>query len=427
MNKKNLYILIAIIAVIAIIWGLWSLNKSDSDYMVKGKSFLASLENFFLFDWLIDKQVDPLIIGPEICTFDVDCDDENNCTIDKCEPENPNAGDNGCIYNALANDTKCNEDLIKNFCGDWDNDGDLDVDSEINLHYCQDEICIPDQGNTIRPFRDCLFGCQDFINSQGMADAQCIDPIVDCDCPDDLPCANYVCLEEGVCSLVPKDCSDGDSCNGREWCDPISGMCLPGVDKDCNDNISCTVDSCSNNRCRNVRDDSLCDDNNPCTEDICTFFAIPLFNLLLGPLTGGCAHNPIDCSCENDSDCEHLNNNSKYKCRDDDTFGPELYYTKHTFGCNDDDNCYEKPKEDILVGRCDPDYQQTGGEDTYSPWNEPSCYDPDYTFDDPLPLDIWHARWRHEDKCQVMPEGGESAGLARCSSRDPTGGTRLCL
>eukprot|EP00567_Pseudictyota_dubia_P002034 CAMPEP_0197464934 /NCGR_PEP_ID=MMETSP1175-20131217/64284_1 /TAXON_ID=1003142 /ORGANISM="Triceratium dubium, Strain CCMP147" /LENGTH=171 /DNA_ID=CAMNT_0043000937 /DNA_START=393 /DNA_END=905 /DNA_ORIENTATION=- len=40
-------------------------------------------------------------------------------------------------------------------------------------------------------------------------------------------------------------CDDGLFCNGLETCDPSTGQCTPGTAPNCDDGISCTVDSCS--------------------------------------------------------------------------------------------------------------------------------------------------------------------------------------
>jgi hypothetical protein len=58
---------------------------------------------------------------------------------------------------------------------------------------------------------------------------------------------------------VNADCSDGLYCNGSEVCN--SGTCQAGTAPNCNDSISCTVDSCneSTDSCNHVATNSLCD------------------------------------------------------------------------------------------------------------------------------------------------------------------------
>ncbi len=65
-------------------------------------------------------------------------------------------------------------------------------------------------------------------------------------CVDDIECTADSCLEEvDRCIFDPQPamCSDGDACNGAEVCDLAAG-CLPSAPLYCNDENSCTVDSC---------------------------------------------------------------------------------------------------------------------------------------------------------------------------------------
>ncbi|MFK7991794.1 MAG: hypothetical protein AB8I08_37600 [Sandaracinaceae bacterium] len=65
-------------------------------------------------------------------------------------------------------------------------------------------------------------------------------------CVDEVDCTAEVCLEEANrCFFDPQHgmCSDGDACNGAELCDLVDG-CTSGVPLYCNDESSCTIDSC---------------------------------------------------------------------------------------------------------------------------------------------------------------------------------------
>lgn len=65
-------------------------------------------------------------------------------------------------------------------------------------------------------------------------------------CPDEIDCTADVCLEEtNRCFHDPQPelCSDGDACNGAEICDLVLG-CTAAAPLYCNDESSCTVDSC---------------------------------------------------------------------------------------------------------------------------------------------------------------------------------------
>jgi hypothetical protein len=63
---------------------------------------------------------------------------------------------------------------------------------------------------------------------------------------------------------VDADCDDGLFCNGTETCD--AGLCADGQPPDCDDGVSCTLDSCDEDADSCVSDpiDSVCDDGQFC-------------------------------------------------------------------------------------------------------------------------------------------------------------------
>lgn len=66
------------------------------------------------------------------------------------------------------------------------------------------------------------------------------------DCNDDIDCTVDMCDENlDRCVAMPSNdlCSDGNACNGAEICDMSLG-CRPSAPLYCNDESSCTVDSC---------------------------------------------------------------------------------------------------------------------------------------------------------------------------------------
>jgi len=81
-------------------------------------------------------------------------------------------------------------------------------------------------------------------------------------------CLDGRCL--GIVCLDNNECDDNLFCNGEEICNPVFG-CQSRTPIDCNDSISCTVDSCNENadNCDNTPDDNLCPDNT-CYEPICS-------------------------------------------------------------------------------------------------------------------------------------------------------------
>jgi hypothetical protein len=94
-------------------------------------------------------------------------------------------------------------------------------------------------------------------------------------CSDGNAATKYDVCRSGVCRGfacgTDAQCSDGDACNGVERC--VNNACVAGTPMVCNDNNSCTVDSCSASTCKfdpAPRRGSTCDDGNAMTfNDMC--------------------------------------------------------------------------------------------------------------------------------------------------------------
>ncbi len=92
--------------------------------------------------------------------------------------------------------------------------------------------------------RQCQDGCFCNGNERCGEDGVCVAGTLTCD--DGVECTTDVCDEEADrCVATPDDaaCSDGDACNGAEFCDVALG-CRAAAPLYCNDEDSCTVDSC---------------------------------------------------------------------------------------------------------------------------------------------------------------------------------------
>ena len=182
------------------------------------------------------------------------CDDSNVCTYDYC------LGDGTC--NNVNNSIRCN-----------DNDPCTDDDS------CSGGTC---SGNpyTCEDFNDCTDnicngdGTCDFANNTASCDDNQYCTIDDqcsagtCggavrDCNDYVGCTGDSCNEEtDQCDHTPDNgfCDNGLWCDGVETCDTVSD-CQEGQAPDCNDNVSCTDDSCDEvgDACVNQANDANCD------------------------------------------------------------------------------------------------------------------------------------------------------------------------
>ena len=171
-----------------------------------------------------------------------DCDDDNDCTVDGCDPDT-------------------------GMCGHQNLDGPCDDGNLCTLgDTCADGFCQPGSG-----FPDCEDG-------NGCTGATC-DPKVGCindvllgwPCDDGDGCtANDVCVIPATCVGEPVVCQDDDPCTA-DSCVKGSGECIfvvaPGAT--CDDGNICTKkDVCQDDgTCAGVA--KVCDDLDPCTTDSC--------------------------------------------------------------------------------------------------------------------------------------------------------------
>jgi hypothetical protein len=166
------------------------------------------------------------------------CDDGNLCTDDSCDAAK------GCVYE--ANDTECDDG---NACttGDhcsqgWCGGAILDCNDD-NL--CTDDSCDIDAG--------------------------CIHAINTVPCDDGNFCTLGDKCAQGICEGgVDVPCGDGAFCNGEESCDPETG-CVAGIPPVVDDAIACTVDSCDedNDVVVNSPDDQACPEAGLCETSAC--------------------------------------------------------------------------------------------------------------------------------------------------------------
>jgi len=247
------------------------------------------------------------------------CDDGIPCTIDACDV------DHGCVHtpsDALCDDgvfcdgvEECNPLLgcttaLQPSCDDnvscTDDFCDLNADACVHVPndtHCADglicngaEVCDPANGNATT-------GCRAGT------------PLT---CDDQIPCTLDACSEAaGGCTHTPQDseCDDGLFCNGPERCDGSFG-CRPGAAPSCDDDRTCTQDSCSETlkACQHVPVHSACDDGQYCNgAETCS---------VSGPTPSGCvAGTPVSCTpdsipctvdiCDEATDtCIHVPDNS---------------------------------------------------------------------------------------------------------------------
>jgi hypothetical protein len=189
----------------------------------------------------------------------VECDDDNVCTTDKCDPSS------GCVY--ALNQAACDDD---NLCT---------VGDHCHLGACLGAGLLPcNDGN---PCTDNLCnpaaGCEFVPNAEACDDGNACTLVDQCsggackgagtlDCDDANPCTKDSCDAGLGCQHAAQAaaCSDDDPCTVNDTCQ--AGQCVAGVAKECGDGNPCTNDACGpDGLCAHTPNDAACDDGNPCT------------------------------------------------------------------------------------------------------------------------------------------------------------------
>ncbi len=166
------------------------------------------------------------------------------------------------------------------------------------------------------------------------------------DCNDGNACTKDDCSPTGGCTHTNLNdaapCDDGNGCTSGDVC--VNSICLPGqVTTDCNDNDSCTIDTCDVSLgCEHTATGSgPCDDGNACTgNDTCG--------------ATGCAGTTLDCndnsvctidSCDLIKGCVHTGAIAKF-CTDNNPCTDEgcdpvqgCVYPANSKLCDDGDMC----------------------------------------------------------------------------------------
>jgi cysteine-rich repeat protein len=249
----------------------------------------------------------------------LNCDDDNICTIDGCDPEL------GCLL--VANTQPCDDGdacTTADICSATVCTGPVEVDCN-DFNPCTDDSCIPDVGcihsNNQEPCDDLNTCTTSDMCSQG----KCLgDGSLECD--DGNSCTKDICLPQGGCQheATAGSCDDGNPCTVNDSCD--EGNCVSGPAPDCDDDNVCTDDKCDDGLCVHSPNIEDCDDGNACTEDdLCA--------------QGKCiAGTPLNCDdtdiCTTDS------------CAP----GAGCQYATNSLPCDDDDACTSLDK--CNLGQC---------------------------------------------------------------------------
>jgi hypothetical protein len=240
---------------------------------------------------------------------DIDCEDNNLCTDDTCNP------DSGCVHQ--LNQAPCDDNdacTLNDHCqlGECASGEALVCDDD---NTCTEDSCDTDLG--------CLHSNNDKKCDDGNA-CTLVDTCVEGKCAsgqltycnDDNICTNDICDPVNGCIhlLNEAPCNDDDLCTTGDHCH--LGECLASGQLACNDNNPCTADSCNPaNGCQFLPQDSACDDGSKCTTGdhcaagICVVTGIQDCNDL-NPCTDdscspalGCVNAPNLLPCEDGDVC----------------------------------------------------------------------------------------------------------------------------
>ena len=186
---------------------------------------------------------DAVEVGPAAdCSTDVNCDDQNACTTDKC-------GGGKCTH-AFSGGSTCD-----------------DGEPCTTLDKCSSKgVCIGGPDTICDDANPCTddscklgYGCIQKANAAACDDGNA--------CTTGDACKSNKC-QPGLSASAGSPCSDSLACTSGDNCDG-KGVCVGGQAKNCNDDNSCTQDSCSEaaNGCVNAKAPlgSGCNDGKFCT------------------------------------------------------------------------------------------------------------------------------------------------------------------
>jgi len=253
----------------------------------------------------------------------LDCNDDNPCTTDTCDPFL------GCRN--LNNSDPCSDGELCT-TGDTCQSGvclglPTDCDDEVA---CTVDSCDQATGECINTPDHVLCDDGEVCTDNECTASGCVTTDNTAACDDGMFCTASDQCSGGICA------GTGDPCSGRT-CDEEADECLGCLlDEECDDGNPCTDDACVDFECQSVSITAPCDDGLFCTpEDSCS--------------NGSCVgsgercpgqvcdeDNDLCVQCLQDADCDDGN-----VCTDDACDGSTCSYTNNTSPCNDGLFCTE--------------------------------------------------------------------------------------
>jgi hypothetical protein len=204
------------------------------------------------------------------CTTNEECQDANVCTVDSCDHSGvcmhkPKKGKQECSDGLFCNgDDTCNNSGL---C--QPNSGGRDCGDDVG---CTVDSCDELNDQCLHEGRNSLCTDNAFCNGVEICDAEddC-QPGTPPNCNDNVSCTTDACNEiSDSCTHNVNNgvCNNGQFCDGNETCNALTG-CQPGTAPNCNDNVTCTTDTCNeaNDQCVNTPNNGACSDGQFCTGD----------------------------------------------------------------------------------------------------------------------------------------------------------------
>ena len=266
---------------------------------------------------------------------DFDCDDGNPCTTDGCDKATGN-----CLFGAAPVGSSCDDGNActqKEVCASGQCKNGVAVDCNDN-NPCTDDSCDPVKGCSNKVNNaDCDADGNACTVGDACAAGKCAAGKLTV-CNDNNACTTDTCTQNtGACTyakinncgqacLANSDCNDNNQCT-LDTCNTFTGNCINTTlngcavpqcqvatqATDCNDNNVCTFDVCNTfaNTCvyQNLQNcvatpactvNTDCNDGNACTIDVCN------------PSNQSCVYSPIpgcnpNAVCSSDADCNDNN------------------------------------------------------------------------------------------------------------------------
>jgi hypothetical protein len=256
-----------------------------------------------------DAQVDAT---PPGCTSDAQCDDNDACTIDTCNEAHE------CVHTPKPVDDQiaCTTDACDPTTGEITHTP-VDAMCEQDGKTCTVPTCSPTTGcsetataSVCDDGATCSTDACDPTAAGANATTGCTYTLDNSVCADSFSCTTDTCAPSALaadpttgCLVAPDDaaCDDSLDCTA-DTCDPsangadAAGCVHQPMDDRCElDGKSCTVATCSaTSGCSETPQDSLCDDNATCSTDTCS---------PTGPGPTGCVYVLDDNACADTAEC----------------------------------------------------------------------------------------------------------------------------